>query len=634
MARPGLDGKQRKRLDRLVARAQHAELVELAAELDPILVCVPRPGATPADQDWEVVDGIRADARAYLLGRMQRDNEVRSRRGLELDLQACHDSYWQAAHTAAEVGHLLERVAASPDRSGRDVDAVYRTAILEHRKLLGDLSAGLARMRAEQELGRAQSRRVDTADAPIVADRADRDAAVRMARADLFGVEAIGPLQVPPAELEVPAERSEPEAVAVAVPARRRVTGPRPKKPAASPSRPARPPLILQDMSNTVPARQVRSLSAPHNDRKFDLVEVAEGHVLYAHAEGEWSAFSGSTRLEQTFDSYWLVDPSWSKVIKWNVPVPGGGKLGGSSALFVLDGQVLAATCESGALLPDALDQFVADAATECVKVRAAGLSSQAEQDAWREADRAWLESFRAVVTDRSATALAAMGLGIAEVQVWKPRFPAQRRRSTTESASSRARVEQLVAGIDEDIDRFQRACGETLPRPDRRLTVPVLEATAAYIRLAAATVECIQRGETAQGNAATIAGAAWSTAVSNKQFSQAMGDSAMAGSWSRFIQDAQEAFSRGMVVAATRAQAMVASPASPNASPEGRAIAATAPPTHTPDTSPGDGTPAGSAAVNSDPVQRLRRLNELLSAGLIQQDEFDAKRAEIIAAI
>ena len=613
VVRPGLDQKQRRRMDRLVGQAKHGDLAALAAELDPIVVCVPRSGATLAEQDWQVVDGIRADSRAYLLGRLKRDGSVRSRGGLKLDLDTCHNSYWQAAHTAIEIDHLLERVAASPDRAGRDVDAVYRTAIAEHRKLLGDLSAGVARLRAELELDRAQTRRIRTADAPLVADRANSDAAVRLARADLFGVPEVGPLEVPAAPIDGPPEGAHASPAASSPP-----KPPKPRKapaPAATPPRRTEPgpPLILQAMQNTVPARQVASLASPIKARRFQSVEVAQHHVLYVKDGAEWIGISGKSRLARKYDAYWLVDGGWIKPIKWRISLPGDGTLSGSSTLFILDPQHVAAAHESGALSTDAIDAIVAAAASEWLDTPVAGSLTVSAEEALRSADRAWLDLLGNAILERTAAVLAGLGLGVAEVAVGRPRFRKQAGPPSAAAIRERKQADALFDAIAQDAERFHRVCGETLPEPDTKLRGAALEAVAGYARMAAVMLECMERGETAQSAASLAASHAFSALVSTEAFREAMKDTKMAMAWSRFAHDAAPALSRGLAAASAKAQAIQALPQP---------------------TDPASPSPTPTAVSEADPVRRLQQLNALLSAGLIDQGEFDAKRAEIIAGI
>lgn len=47
-----------------------------------------------------------------------------------------------------------------------------------------------------------------------------------------------------------------------------------------------------------------------------------------------------------------------------------------------------------------------------------------------------------------------------------------------------------------------------------------------------------------------------------------------------------------------------------------------------------GAATPANAPETGSDPAVRLRKLQELLDAGLLTQDEYEAKRTEIINSI
>lgn len=70
---------------------------------------------------------------------------------------ACRSAYWTAAITATDISKLLGRIEVSPDVAGRDVDAAYREAVDHHRSVLAEISARIARLRVEEELGRSQS---------------------------------------------------------------------------------------------------------------------------------------------------------------------------------------------------------------------------------------------------------------------------------------------------------------------------------------------------------------------------------------------------------------------------------------------------------------------------------------------
>jgi hypothetical protein len=583
----------------------------MASQLDPLVVCVPGDDPEVA-QDWRVIDGIRSDAHAYLVGRLQRETEVRVGSGIDLDLDACHGIYWRAALTAREIAPLLHRISASPDTAGRDVDAAYRAAVTEHRRLLGDLSATVAAMRAEQELANAQDRRVDSVASWLPDERLSRSLAKRKALAELYDLE-------PPQEVDVP--------VAPVIPLTPTDAAPNSTPSAARASRQPRrkssgPESILEvrPLRGTAPARR---LDTRAGGAQFTAVRVPPGHFVVAQREGAWVVLKGrkapstpvavklvledgedlaETSLDAPRDTlvrlagagpYWLVDSGWTKRARWTDESGAGERFRGSAELRIVDCAALVAALAGG------LDKASFVGLVRAALLEALERGPELESGATGPGDPRAESEFDAAVTEAETAAnakLRKMGVGVETL----------RASAIPESASERRLREQ----VDQGLAQLEQRVGMPVSVP-RRLRGPVLELAASLLRMFSAQLPA--EDGVADIEAIQAAAHRYSELAASPDVAQALVDQKMLDHWVTWSGEVSEAVGNAHL----RRHATVTA----------RQAA---------DTNPGDGRGVHAPGPNADrgPRERLRQLTDLLQSGLITQAEFEARRNSVLDSI